>query len=305
MTSPIIQENLKRDFVGYGMRPPKVIWPNDSKIAVQLVVNFEEGAENSVEKGDKMPEQLGDFPPIDLPVRDLGLESVFEYGSRVGIWRMFDLFDSLEVKTTFFACGEALECNPQAAREIVRRGHEVCSHGYRWYEHFRWTEEQSRQDIRKAVESIKRTTGERPVGWYCREPGVQVRKLLVEEGGFIYDSDAYNDEIPYYVRVGGKNHLVVPYTSDCNDFHYWTGKFNTSESFFQYLKDSFDVLYAECTRKNPRMMSIGTHVRISSKPGRIRAIERFIRYAKGFEGVWFARRDEIARWWLKNYPPPE
>jgi peptidoglycan/xylan/chitin deacetylase (PgdA/CDA1 family) len=298
----IIKENLERDFVGYGRNPPKVRWPNDAQIAIQLVVNFEEGAENSIDKGDKMPEQFGDFPPVDLPIRDLGLESVFEYGSRVGIWRMLDLFDREKTKVTFYACGEALQANPEAAREIVRRGHEICSHGYRWYDNFRWSEDEAREDIQKAVESIERTTGIRPVGWYCREPSVNIRRLLVEEGGFIYDSDVYNDEIPYYVRVGSKNHLVVPYTSDCNDFHYWMGKFNTSESFFDYLKDSFDVLYSE-GKKNPKMMSIGTHVRISSKPGRIVALKKFMDYAKSHEKVWFARRDEIAHWWLENYPP--
>lgn len=295
-------ENLERDFVGYGKNPPKVQWPKGAQIAIQLVVNFEEGAENSVVKGDPMPEQMGDFPPIDLPIRDLGLESVFEYASRVGIWRMLNLFDEEDIKTTFYACGEALEANPHAAREIVRSGHEICSHGYRWYDNFRWSEEEAREDVKRAVESIQRTSGVRPVGWYCREPSVNIRRLVVEEGGFIYDSDVYNDEIPYYVRVGSKNHLVVPYTSDCNDFHYWTGKFNTSESFFRYLKDSFDILYSEGA-KNPKMMSVGTHVRISSKPGRIAALKNFIEYAKSHEKVWFARRDEIARWWLENYPP--
>lgn len=295
-------DNLKRDFIGYGKSIPKIVWPNEARIAIQLVVNFEDGAENSVEKGDALPEQFGDFAPIDLPVRDLGLESVFEYGSRVGIWRMLDLFDKHGIKVTFYGCGEALELNPLAAKEIVNRGHEVCAHGYRWYDHFRWTEEQSREDIKKAINAIIRTTGVRPVGWYSREPGIHVRKLLVEEGGFIYDSDVYNDEIPYYVKVKDKNHLVVPYTSDCNDFHYWSSKFVTSDSFFQYLKDSFDVLYSEGA-KNPKMMSIGTHTRISGKPGRILAIDRFIEYAKSFPKVWFARRDEIARWWLKNYPP--
>jgi peptidoglycan/xylan/chitin deacetylase (PgdA/CDA1 family) len=298
----LIDENLKRDFVGYGKSPPNILWPNNAKLALQLVVNFEEGAENSVEKGDKMPEQLGDFPPIELPVRDLGLESVFEYGSRVGVWRMLDLFDKHKIKVTFFACGEALEQNPQVGKEIVRRGHEICCHGYRWYDHFRWREEESRQDIKKAVDVIQKITGTRPVGWYAREPGVQVRSLLVEEGGFIYDSDIYNDDLPYYIKVGNKNHLVIPYTSDCNDFHFWTGKFNTSESFFQYLKDSFDVLYSE-GEKNPKMMSVGTHARISGKPGRIVALDRFFSYARGFSDIWFARRDEIARWWLKKYPP--
>ncbi len=301
----LIDDNLKRDFIGYGNSPPKVKWPNDAKLAVQIVVNFEEGAENSVEKGDKMPEQLGDFPPIDLPTRDLGLESVFEYGSRVGIWRLLDLFDHHEIKATFYACGEAMELNPLAAKEIVKRGHEICCHGYRWYEHFRWGQKESREDIRRAVAAITRLTGVRPVGWYAREPGVHLRKLLVEEGGFLYDSDIYNDDLPYYVIVEGKKkHLVVPYTSDCNDFHYWTGKFNTSQSFFQYLKDSFDVLYSE-GEKNPKMMSVGTHCRISGRPGRVVALDRFIQYAKSYPSVWFARRDEIAKWWLEHYPPEE
>jgi peptidoglycan/xylan/chitin deacetylase (PgdA/CDA1 family) len=294
--------NLERDFLGYGQHFPVIEWPHKARIAVQIVVNYEEGAEMSVEKGDPGPEQFGDFPPVDLAVRDLGLESVFEYASRIGVWRMLDLFDRYDVKTTFFACGEALERNPLAAREIVRRGHEVCAHGYRWYDHFRWTEEQTREDIRKAVEAITQTTGVRPVGWYCREPSVHVRRLLVEEGGFLYDSDAYNDEIPYYVSVGGKDHLVVPYTSDCNDFHYWMSKFGNSDQFYAYLRDSFDVLYEE-GRHHPRMMSLGLHIRISSKPGRIVAIEKFLRHARSFPDVWFAQRKEIAEWWWKRYPP--
>lgn len=295
-------KNLERDFIGYANNPPKGTWPMGKKLAVQIVVNFEEGAEMSVEKGDKMPEAFGDFPSIDLPTRDLGLESVFEYGSRVGVWRLLDLFDQHKVKTTFFACGEALEENPVAAREIVKRGHEICSHGYRWYDHFRMTEEESREDIRKAVESITRLTGQRPVGWYCREPGLLVRKLIVEEGGFIYDSDIYNDDVPYYVQVGTKDHLVVPYTPDCNDFHYWMGKFPGADAFFNYLKDTFDVLYEE-SKKGPKMMSIGIHCRISGRPGRAIALARFIEYAKKFPDAWFATRKEIAEFWLEEHPP--
>jgi peptidoglycan/xylan/chitin deacetylase (PgdA/CDA1 family) len=296
--------NLERDFVGYGNNPPKGTWPGGARLAVQIVVNFEEGAEMSIDKGDEMPESYGDFPPINVAQRDLGLESVFEYGSRVGIWRLLDIFDKEEIKTTFFACGEALEKNIQAAKEIVKRGHEICSHGYRWYDHFRMTEEQSRNDVRKAVVAIQKITGQRPVGWYCREPGMFIRKILVEEGGFIYDSDVYNDDVPYYVKVEGKNHLVVPYTPDCNDFHYWMGKFPNAEGFLNYLKDTFDVLYEE-SEKGLKMMSIGLHCRISGRPGRALAISKFVEYVKSFPDVWFATRREIAEYWLEHYPNSE
>ena len=286
--------------MGYGKTPPKVKWPDEARIAVQIVVNFEEGAENSVLRGDRMPEQFGDFPPIDLPMRDLGLESVFEYGSRVGIWRMLDLFDSEGIKVTFYACGEALEANPEAARDIVKRGHEICSHGYRWYDHFRWSEEESREDIRKAVKTIERLTGTRPVGWYCREPSPNTIELLAEEGGFAYNSDVYNDDLPYYVNVQGKKFLLIPYTPDGNDFHYFSNRFANAEEFFQYLKDTFDYLREEA-KLDGKLMSIGTHVRISGRPGRTVALDRFFKYAKQFDDVWFARRIDIAKWWIAHY----
>ena len=294
-------QNLERDFVGYGKNPPKGKWPGISGLAIQFVVNYEEGAEQSVEKGDPMPEEYGEFPGIHTATRDLGLESVFEYGSRVGIWRMLRLFEKYKIRTTFFACGESLERNPEAAKAIVKGGHEICSHGYRWFDNFRMSEDEAREDIRKAIDAITKTTGKRPVGWYCREPSVNIRKLLVEEGGFIYDSDIYNDDVPYYVKVGSVNHLVVPYTPDCNDFHFYMGKFPNSDAFYHYLKDSFDILYEE-SHDSLKMMSIGVHLRISGRPGRIVALDRFFQYTTKFHDVWFATREDIARWWLKEHP---
>ena len=233
--------------------------------------------------------------------RDLASESIFEFGSRVGFWRLIKLVDGFQVPVTFFACAQALEKNPEAAREITRRGHEPCSHGYRWEEHFRLSRDQERNAIQKAVESINRTTGERPLGWYCRYgPSINTRELLVEEGGFVYDSDSYNDETPYFVDVRGKQHLVVPYTLDANDFRFFASPgFVTPSQFFEYLKESFDRLYSE-GRWAPKMMSVGLHMRIIGRPARLNALERFIEYAQRFSGVWFARRIDIARWWIEQ-----
>ncbi|HUO43257.1 MAG TPA: hypothetical protein VMU35_09790, partial [Methylomirabilota bacterium] len=179
--------------------------------------------------------------------------------------------------------------------------HEVCSHGYRWIEHFTLYAEEEREVIRKAVESIKKVTGQRPVGWYCREPSENTIDLLVQEGGFLYGSDVYNDDLPYYVKVNGKNFLLIPYTPDVNDFHYFSNRFSNSDEFYQYLKDSFDMLYEE-SKKNPKLMNVGLHVRISGRPGRTVAVDKFLRYAKQKRGVWIARRVDIAKWWLAKHP---
>jgi peptidoglycan/xylan/chitin deacetylase (PgdA/CDA1 family) len=206
------------------------------------------------------------------------------------------------VKTTFFATAKTLETNPEAAREIIGRGHEVCSHGYRWIEHFTLTRDEEREVIRKAIASIEKSTGHRPVGWYCREPSENTIELLAEEGGFLYDSDVYNDDLPYYVDVAGKKFLLIPYTPDVNDFHYFSNRFANSDQFFQYMKDSFDQMYAE-SRTNPKMMNVGLHVRISGRPGRTVAVEKFLKYVKAKPKVWIARRVDIAKWWLDHYPP--
>jgi peptidoglycan/xylan/chitin deacetylase (PgdA/CDA1 family) len=295
-----------RDFVGYGRRPPRVEWPNQARVVVSLVVNYEEGAERSFPDGDGVSEG-GDFNyPMPPGVRDLMAESTIEYGSRVGVWRLLDIFDRHDVRTTFFACGRALERNPELGPALAELGHEPCSHGYRWGEHFRMTEDEEREEIRRAVASIERQVGQRPVGWYCRYASSErTRRLLAEEGGFLYDSDAYNDELPYYVPVLGRPWLVVPYAADTNDGRYAVAPgWSNSDQFSDYLIASFDQLYDEGATR-PAMMSVGLHCRLSGRPGRARAVDRFIAYARARGGVWFARRDEIARFWRDACPPAD
>lgn len=290
-----------RDLAGYGAAPPAVPWPGGARLAVSVVVNYEEGSEYSHAMGDSDQEGLTEFGSYPLPegTRNLAMESMFEYGSRAGVWRILRLFEETGVDATFYACAIAFEQNPAVARAVVAGGHEVCSHGYRWEEVFRLSREEERRHIRLAVESFERTTGRRPVGWYCRfGPSVHTRALIVEEGGFLYDSDAYNDDLPYFVEVAGKRHLVVPYTPDANDFRFWTTPgFVTAGHFYQYLRDSFDTLYAEAAAC-PKMMSIGLHARMIGRPGRLPALRRFIAHAQAHEGVWFATREAIARHWL-------
>jgi len=293
---------IPRNFVGYGKTPPKIHWPKGCTLALTFAINYEAGSERSVVFGDQGAETFGEFPAYGAPPkRDLTIESIFEYETRVAIWRILRVFKKYDMKTTFFAAAKTLETNPEAAREIVRLGHEVCSHGYRWIEHFTLSAEEEREVIKKAVELIEKLTGQRPVGWYCREPSENTIELLVQEGGFLYDSDVYNDDLPYYIKVNDKNFLLIPYTPDANDFHYFSNRFSNSSEFYQYLKDSFDMLYEE-SRKTPKLMNVGLHVRISGRPGRTVAVDRFLKYVKQKRGVWIARRVDIAKWWLEKYP---
>src|SRR4051812_3064572 len=296
----------KRDLVGYANRPPTGRWPNGARLAVSIVVNYEEGSERSRAMGDPDQETMTEWGNYPMPpeIRNLAMESMYEYGARVGIWRLMDIFADTQVKPTFYACAVAFEQNPAVAKAAVAAGYEICSHGYRWEEVFRLTEDEEREHIRLAVASFERVCGKRPVGWYCRYgPSTRTRRLLVEEGGFIYDSDSYNDEVPYFTEVDGQRHLVVPYTPDANDITFWLGNgMATAGQFEAYLRDSFDVLYAESERY-PRMMSIGLHCRVIGRPGRSAALDRFIERAKGFDGVWFATREEIARSWLAVHGP--
>lgn len=289
-----------RDLVGYGREVPRHPWLGNARMAVSLVVNYEEGSERSVPSGDDNQETLTEWGSYPFPssIRNLAMESMYEYGSRVGVWRILDLFQRYDIHSTFFACAQAFEANPEVARAAVAEGHEICSHGWRWEEVFDLSEAEEREHIRLAIESFERTCGKRPVGWYCRYgPSVRTRRLLVEEGGFLYDSDSYADDVPYEVDVEGSKHLVLPYAADTNDIQYWLADpMATADQFYTYLKDSFDTLYRE-SEAAPRMMSVGLHCRIIGKPGRIAALERFIEYAKGFEDVWFATRAEIAGAW--------
>ena len=295
---------MVRDLVGYGPNPPVIEWPGGARIAVSMVVNYEEGAEYSTLDGDAHHETNSEVPsPVPPGQRDVFNESFFEYGSRVGVWRLLDLLDRYQAPSTFFCCALALERNPEAARQIVARGHEVCGHGYRWEEHHLMSRDQEHESIRKTVESLTRTTGQRPVGWFTRYgASVNTRELVATEGGFIYDSGAMNDDLPYYTTVNGNPWLVVPYSMETNDARFWRGGLTSVSDFYEYLKDTFDCLFQEGLH-TPKMMSVGLHCRIAGRPARSMAVQRFLEYARGFPGVWFARRDEIARWWLEHYPP--
>ena len=293
-----------RDLIGYGPNPPAIKWPNGARIAISLVVNYEEGSEYSLLDGDAAGETMGEAPsPVPIGQRDLANESFFEYGSRVGVWRIMNIFDEFDVKSTFYACGLALERNPEVGPSIVNRGHEVFGHGNRWEEYYKMDRDTEREAIRKGVDSITKATGQRPLGWYCRYgPSINTRELVVEEGGFEYDCNAYNDDLPYYTRVKGKPWLVIPYSLEVNDTKFWRGGMTKPSDWLEVAKNTFDLLYLEGAT-HPKMMSVGLHCRIMGKPARASALKQFIQYAKSKSDVWFARRIEIARWWKANYPP--
>ena len=297
-----------RDLVGYGANPPHPKWPGDAKIALQIVLNYEEGSEYSIPDGDDTSEiYLREVPGSTMGkgMRDLQVESVYEYGSRVGFWRLMRLFKEKGIQVTIFGAALALERNPAAAKAIVDAGYDICCHGWRWIGYHLLDEAEEREHIQKAVASLKKLTGDRPLGWYCRyAPSVNTRRLVVEEGGFLYDSDAYNDDLPYWVEVEGKSHLAIPYTLDNNDMKYCVAPgFNSGNDFYTYLKDAFDVLYAE-GETSPKMMSVGLHARLAGKPGRIAALARFIDYVQGHDRVWICRRLDIAKHWIEHHPSP-
>ena len=292
-----------RDLIGYGPNPPVVQWPDGARIAISVVVNYEEGSEYSLLDGDPNGETMGESAsPVPVGERDLANESFYEYGSRVGVWRILNILDEVEVKSTFYACALALERNPELGPEIIRRGHEVMGHGNRWEEYFKMDRETERAAIKNAVESIARTTGQRPLGWYCRYgPSVNTRDLVMEEGGFVYDSNSYNDDLPYYTNVNGKKWLVIPYSLEVNDGGFWRGVMAPPSNFFETARNAFDTLYQEGAT-HPKMMSVGLHCRIIGKPSRSVALKQFLEYAKEKPGVWFTRRIDIARLWLDKYP---
>jgi allantoinase len=289
----------ERDFIGYAGNPPSFSWPGGARLALSLVFNYEEGSEHSV-KNDGIVETIGEFGPVETNVRDVGMESAYEYGQRVAIWRILKFLAERKIKATFFATAKALDTNREAAKTIVRQGHEICDHGYRWTEHYRMTYEEERKEIERSVELIKDIIGVEPKGFYAREPSENTLAILSEMKNFIYDSDSYSDDLPYFDRSSGM--LILPYTPDANDFHFLSPmhRFSNSADFLQYLIDTFDVLYAE-SGDNPVMMSVGLHVRISGRPGRFRAVRDFVDYVSGKKDVWIARRDEIAGFWLDTF----
>ncbi len=293
-----------RDFVGYGENPPQANWPNGARIAVQLVLNYEEGGENCVLNGDKASEVFLSeiIGAARVEGRHISMESIYEYGSRAGVWRLLRLFKKYNVPVTIFAVALALEKYPDIAKAFVRDGHEICSHGYRWINYQDVDIKTERQHMKKAIEVIKNLTGERPLGWYTGRTSPNTRALVVEEGGFLYDADDYSDDLPFWDARGKKPQLIVPYTLDTNDMRFATAQgFNAGDQYFNYLKDAFDVLYAEGAT-TPKMLSVGLHCRIVGRPGRIAALEKFIKYVQSHDKVWLCRRIDIARHWHKHHP---
>lgn len=293
----------KRNFVGHGRHVPRVRWPGDARVAVSFVLNYEEGSEYSHPAGDKRNDGLQEVVyTMDPQYRDLAVESVFEYGSRAGIWRVERLFSEFRLPLTFYACAVALERNLEVAAWIREAGHEPCCHGWRWEEMWRLSREEEREHLAMAIASMMQTVGQRPQGWYCRYgPSVNTRELLVEEGGFVYDSDAYNDDLPYYVDVKSKQHLVLPYSFTYNDGRFGLlPAYGSPQDFTDTLKRGFDVLWDEGAT-HPRMMSIGLHPRLIGQATRISALREFIEHAVGKGQVWFAKRIDIANWWNAHH----
>ena len=301
MTDP----SYPRDMVGYGAHPPRADWPGGARIALQFVLNYEEGAENSVLHGDAGSETfLSEIVGATSfrGARHMSMESLYEYGSRAGVWRLLRLFRERKLPLTVFAVAMALERNREAASAFGADGHEIASHGWRWIDYHGMPEAEEREHIERAVESIRAVTGAPPLGWYTGRTSENTRRLVAEHGGFLYDADSYADDLPYWELVGGKPQLIVPYTLDTNDMRFATPQgFNTGEQFFTYLRDAFDTLYAEGA-ESPKMLSVGLHCRLTGRPGRTAALERFLDYAAGHDHVWITRRIDIARHWIATHP---
>mgnify|MGYP001799398189 CR=1 FL=1 len=293
-----------RDLIGYGQNPPHPRWPNDARLALQFVINYEEGGENCILHGDPaseafLSETVGAAPLAG--VRNLNMESMYEYGSRAGFWRLHRLFTQRDLPVTVYAVAMALERNPQAGRAMVDAGWEVASHGYRWIDYQYVGEATEREHIQKAIEIHTQVTGSRPLGFYQGRLSPNTRRLVVEEGGFLYDADSYGDDLPYWTTDYGRPHLVIPYTLDTNDMRFATYQgFNSGDQFFTYLKDAFDVLHTE-GKTAPKMMSVGLHCRLSGRPGRTAALGRFLDYVQKYEDVWVCRRVEIAQHWYRHH----
>lgn len=295
-----------RDMIGYAGNPPHANWPGGAKIAVQFVLNYEEGGENAILHGDPSSEtflsEIIGARPFEGK-RHMSMESIYEYGSRAGVWRILDLFKDEGVPLTLFAVAAAMEKNPAVIERALEDGHEICSHGLRWIDYADVPIDVERQHMQQAIEIHKRLTGERPLGWYTGRTSENTRALVAEEGGFVYDADDYSDDLPFWsTQVKGKPHLVVPYTLDTNDMRFASAQgFNSGDQFYTYLKDAFDTLYLEGNHR-PKMMSVGLHCRLIGRPGRFAALRRFVDYVKSHEQVWCARRIDIAKHWTKHHP---
>ena len=303
-------EHYPRDMTGYGPQPPQADWPGNARIALQFVLNYEEGGESNVLHGDPGSEQfLSEIIGAPAyPARHLSMESIYEYGSRAGVWRLLREFEQRNLPLTVFAVAMALQRNPVLADELLRLDHEIACHGLRWIHYQQVDEAVEREHMQQALDILLQLTGKRPQGWYTGRDSPNTRRLVVEQVGLLYDSDYYGDDLPLWTQVETGNgerkpHLVVPYTLDVNDMRFATAQgFNSGEQFFQYLKDSFDVLYAE-GEHTPKMMSVGLHCRLVGRPGRFRALQRFLDYVQQQERVWICRRIDIAQHWIARHSP--
>ncbi len=309
------QADYPRDLIGYGKDVPHAAWPGGARIAVQFVLNYEEGAENSVLHGDQASEQfLSEIIGAQAyESRHLSMESIYEYGSRAGVWRILREFERRQLPMTIFGVSMALQRHPELTQAFVELGHEIACHGLRWIHYQNMDEATEREHMREAIAIIRELTGSAPLGWYTGRDSPNTRRLLVEQGGFTYDADYYGDDLPFWTQVKTssgeeKNHLIVPYTLDANDMRFATPQgFNSGEQFYQYLCDSFDVLYAEgdpAGLNRPKMLSIGMHCRLLGRPGRLRALQRFLDYVQSHDKVWITRRIDIAKHWLSQHPHP-
>ncbi len=301
-----MSSDYPRDLIGYGQTPPHPDWPNEAQLAIQFVINYEEGGENCILHGDAaseafLSETVGAAPL--LGVRNLNMESMYEYGSRAGFWRLYRLFTQRQMPLTVYAVAMALARHPEAAKAMVDADWEIASHGYRWIDYQYVGEEMERSHIQKAIDIHTQVTGTRPLGFYQGRLSPNTRRLVVEAGGFLYDADSYADDLPYWTHDYGQPHLVIPYTLDSNDMRFATYQgFNCGDQFFTYLKDAFDVLYAE-GETAPKMLSVGLHCRLSGRPGRAAALARFLDYVQSHPKVWIARRVDIARHWHTHHAP--
>ena len=298
-----MKKNYPRDLIGYGSKNLRVKWPNNAKIALQFVLNYEEGGENCVLHGDKtsevfLSEIIGAQP---IKGRHLNMESIYEYGSRRGFWRIHNLFKQKKIPLTIFGVGMALERNKEICKAIKNSNYEVASHGWRWIDYQNVSKVKEKKDMRLAINSIKKIFGDRPLGWYTGRCSPNTLDLVIDDGGFLYCSDTYSDDLPYWIKKGNKKQLMIPYTLDNNDMRFATNQgFNSGDQFFSYLKDSFDALYFE-GKNSPKMMSVGLHCRLIGRPGRIQSLRKFLNYVLGFKDIWICKRIDIAKHWIKNY----
>ncbi len=301
-----------RELIGYGRNPPDPNWPGQARVALQFVLNYEEGGENCVLHGDAGSEQFLSelFNPASYPDRHLSMEGIYEYGSRVGVWRFLREFERRGLPITIFGIAMALERHPEVTAAFHELGHEIACHGWRWIHYQNVPEDVEREHMRIGMKIIENLTGERPLGWYTGRDSPNTRRLVADHGGFLYDSDYYGDDLPFWTTVRKSDgatvpHLVVPYTLDTNDMRFAMPQgFSHGDEFFEYLRDAFDLMYAE-GEERPAMMSVGMHCRLLGRPGRFRALQRFLDHVEKHDRVWICRRVDIARHWIASHPPPQ